>query len=119
MTAPETLFDLPGAPSPGPLVTFTTPRNDQALLQRCPKCTAFVLRAFVEALDIRADPTPLDPGAELAALSRGLLTLDAESTRYPPGYRLAYRNASRIAAGRRHIVLAQHQCRTPTEGNKK
>lgn len=64
----------------------------------------------VAAVDVRADPTPLDPVAEILARLDGRLTwcLDTHPHR---GDRIRWRNRWHIAAGPcPHTVIADHQC---------
>ncbi|MFD9905608.1 hypothetical protein [Streptomyces sp. NPDC059063] len=87
----------------------------------CLRCGATTLVARtpdrVAALDIRADPTPLDPVAEILARLDGRLTwclIEHEHV----GRRLRWRDPWHIAAGRcPHTVIADHRCRPqPVQG---
>lgn len=77
----------------------------------CARCGAPVIRARagrVAALDVAADPTPLDPAAELSALLDGRLTWHLTDTG-----RVTWRDQFHISAGAaRHLVLADHRCPT-------
>jgi hypothetical protein len=85
----------------------------------CPRCGAPILRARagrIAALDVRADPTPLNPAAEILALLDNRLTWCLVES--PFGTRIRHRNRWHIAAGRcTHTVVADHQCPPePTQG---
>jgi hypothetical protein len=82
--------------------------------QPCPRCGADTLTARtpdrVCAVDVRADPTPLDAVAEILARLDGRLTwclVQHEHT----GDRIRWRDRWHIAAGHcPHTVVADHQC---------
>lgn len=105
----------PAKKPPPPWLDLTTPRSDRARTQQCPRCRSPVLRALVghvAGLDIRADPLPLDPAAELAAMLAGRLTFCLNLRAWAPP-RLLTRGHEHIAAGRcAHTVIAEHQCAT-------
>ncbi|MFF3324926.1 hypothetical protein [Streptomyces sp. NPDC002889] len=96
---------------------FSSPMSDRPRTQLCPWCKAPILRALVghvAAVQVRADPRPLDLQQELAARLQGRLTycLRLHPLLRP---RLLHRGPEHIRAGRcTHIVVADHQCtRTP------
>lgn len=78
----------------------------------CTRCGATLLCARagrVAALDVRADPTPLDPTAEILALLDGRLTWCLVES--PFGARIRHRDRWHIAGGRcTHTVIADHRC---------
>ncbi|MFJ4712690.1 hypothetical protein [Streptomyces sp. NPDC088785] len=87
----------------------------------CPRCGADTVAARtpdrVAAVDVRADPTPLDPVAEILARLDGRLTW-CLTTGEHTGDRIRWRGTEHIAAGRcTHTVLADHRCRPrPVQG---
>jgi hypothetical protein len=92
------------------------PTSDRARVQKCPQCGQAVIRALVgriAALDIRADPQPLDLASELAARLAGRLTFCLSIRPHLPP-RLLDRHRWHIAAGTcTHTVVASHQCPGP------
>lgn len=92
---------------------LSSPLNDRPRTQLCPWCQQPILRALVghvAALDVRADPKPLNPEQELTARLAGRLTycLRLHPILRP---RLITRGPDHIRAGRcTHIVIADHQC---------
>lgn len=88
---------------------------EQPRLRPCPRCGADTLTARTPdraaAIDVRADPTPLDPVAEILARLAGHLTwclVDREHI----AARIRWRTNEHIAAGRcTHTVIADHQCK--------
>ncbi|MDR3082316.1 MAG: hypothetical protein LBV60_15565 [Streptomyces sp.] len=81
----------------------------------CPRCGADTLCARtpdrVAAVDVRADPTPLDPVAEILARLDGRLTWCLSRGEHT-GDRIHWRDRWHIAAGRcSHTVIADHRCR--------
>lgn len=89
------------------------PTTDHARLARCRSCGAQVIRALVgsfAAVDVRADPAPLDPLAEIAARLSGRLTY-CLSIRPHLKPRLLGRDPWHIAGGRcTHYVVTDHRC---------
>jgi hypothetical protein len=80
----------------------------------CPRCGADTLTARtpdrVAAVDVRADPTPLDPTGEILARLDGRLTWCLTGGGHVPA-RLRWRGTEHIAAGRcTHTVVADHVC---------
>lgn len=110
MTAPR---------KPPPWLDLSEPRSDRAREQRCPRCKRPVIRALVgrvAALDVRADPTPLDPLAEIRARLDGRTTWCLVRRPHTEP-RLWWRDVEHIRAGHcTHEVLADHRCpdRRPT-----
>ncbi len=89
--------------------TAVTPR-----LRPCPRCGADILTARtpdrVCAVDVRADPTPLDATAEILARLDGRLTWCLTGGAHTPA-RIRFRNRWHIAGGRcTHTVIADHIC---------
>ncbi|MET9517009.1 hypothetical protein [Streptomyces sp. NPDC002994] len=86
---------------------------DHARDTTCPRCGAPILTARagrIAALDVTADPQPLDTAAEILALLEGRLTWHlvegALGTR-----RITWRGTTHIRAGpARHPVLRDHHC---------
>lgn len=81
----------------------------------CPRCGADTLMARtpdrVAAVDVRADPTGLDPAAEILARLDGRLTW-CLATSELTGDRIRWRDRWHIAGGRcTHTVIADHRCR--------
>lgn len=89
------------------------PTSDRARTERCPRCRQPVIRALVghvAALDVRADPTPLDLAAELAARLDGRSAYCLSIQPYLPP-RLLHRDRWHIQSGRcEHLVIADHRC---------
>lgn len=89
------------------------PTTDRARVENCRTCTRPVIRALVGhigALDIRADPAPLDLAGELAARLAGRSTYCLSIRPHLPA-RLLERSRWHIAAGRcTHYVVAAHHC---------
>jgi hypothetical protein len=87
----------------------------------CPRCGADIITARtpdrVAAVDVRADPTPLDPAAELLARLDGRLTWCLVRGEHAPD-RIRWRGTDHITAGRcTHTVIADHRCRPhPVQG---
>lgn len=82
----------------------------------CPRCGADTLTARtpdrVAAVEVRADPTPLDPTGEILARLDGRLTWCLTGSALVPA-RIRWRNRWHIAAGCcPHTVIADHACRT-------
>ena len=82
--------------------------------QPCPRCGATTLTARtpdrVAAVDVRADPTPLDPTGEILARLDGRLTWCLTGSEHVPA-RLRWRDRWHIASGHcTHTVLADHVC---------
>lgn len=89
--------------------------SDTARIRRCPGCGARVLVGLddsVCAFRAVADPTPLDPLQELAAL---LLTRDTYRLHSAPKVRLRRRDRWQIAAlpAGVVVVLPEHSCGHP------
>ncbi|WP_069883482.1 hypothetical protein [Streptomyces luteocolor] len=102
---------------PPPWLDTSQPQNDRARTQLCPRCRQPILRALVghvAALDVRADPTPLDLAQEVAARLQGRTTYCLRVHPHLPA-RLIHRGPEHIRAGRcTHLVVADHHCpRTP------
>jgi hypothetical protein len=101
------------ARKPPAWLDLSEPRSDRARPQRCRRCGAPILRALaghIAALDVRADPTPLDPTAEILARLAGRLTWCLVETPHTPP-RICWRTPEHIAGGRcTHPVLADHTC---------
>lgn len=90
-------------------------RAETALHGPCPRCGADTITARtpdrVAAVDVRADPTPLDPTAEILARLDGRLTW-CLTTGEHTGDRIRWRDRWHIAAGHcTHTVIADHRCR--------
>jgi hypothetical protein len=103
----------PGRPKPTAAdhaqASAETPR-----VRPCPRCGADTLTARtpdrVCAVDVRADPTPLGPAAEILARLAGRLTWCLASGGHTPA-RIRWRGRWHIAGGRcTHTVIADHQC---------
>jgi hypothetical protein len=80
----------------------------------CPRCGTDTLTARtpdrVCAVDVRADPTPLDATAEILALLAGRSTWCLTGGDHAPA-RIRYRNRWHAAGGRcTHTVIADHVC---------
>ncbi|MGW4388232.1 hypothetical protein [Streptomyces sp. NPDC004685] len=88
---------------------------EQPRLRPCPRCGADTLNARtpdrVAAVEVHADPTPLDPVAEILARLAGRITwclVDHDHI----AARIRWRSTEHIAAGRcTHTVIADHQCK--------
>ncbi|MEU8717509.1 hypothetical protein [Streptomyces sp. NPDC048663] len=83
-------------------------------VQPCPRCGTDTLTARtpdrVCAVDVRADPTPLDATAEILARLAGRLTWCLVHGEHTPD-RIRWRDRWHIAAGRcTHTVIADHHC---------
>lgn len=78
----------------------------------CPRCGAPVLRARagrVAALDVTADPTPLDLASEIQARLGGRLTWRITTTALGV-QRLLWRDAITVPHARAGPVVADHRC---------
>ncbi|MFF2651493.1 hypothetical protein [Streptomyces sp. NPDC058045] len=89
-------------------------RVETARLTPCPRCGADTITARtpdrVAALDVRADPTPLDPVAEILARLDGRLTWCLTSGEHTTA-RIHWRSTEHIRAGHcTHTVIADHRC---------
>ncbi|MFJ8110458.1 hypothetical protein [Streptomyces sp. NPDC096132] len=87
---------------------------EQVREQPCPRCGAPTLTARtpdrVCAVDVRANPTPLDPTAEILARLAGRLTWCLTGGANIPA-RIRWRDRWHIAAGAcTHTVIADHHC---------
>ncbi|WP_394425504.1 hypothetical protein [Streptomyces sp. SGAir0957] len=87
--------------------------SDRTREGTCPRCHSPVLRARVgrvAALDVTADPTPLDPLGELLARLDGRLTWHL-TTSALGAQRITWRDQFHIRAGpAKHPVIADHRC---------
>lgn len=98
---------------PPPWIDTGTPLTDRPRAQQCPRCHQPILRALVghvAALDVRADPFPLNQAQELAARLQGRMTycLRLHPVLAP---RLLNRSPEHIRSGNcRHLVVADHHC---------
>ncbi|MET8297426.1 hypothetical protein ABZW02_25710 [Streptomyces sp. NPDC005180] len=84
---------------------------DTARPGHCPRCGAPVLRARagrVAALDVTADPTPVDLAGEIQARLDGRLTWRLITTRLGAG-RIVWRDLAEVPH-HRHPVLRDHRC---------
>ncbi|MGH3099298.1 MAG: hypothetical protein ACRDMV_25235 [Streptosporangiales bacterium] len=79
-------------------------------VETCPRCDATVLHAHTGGVDTRVDPEHLNANNELTALLQSRMTFDLIQDGYPPRFYLEWRDADRIQAGRKHIVVARHTC---------
>jgi hypothetical protein len=82
-----------------------------ARLRRCARCQAPILAgldATMAAVAVRADPTPLTPLGEAAALLGGRATFDLSDV--AGRKELTYRYCDQISGLRRYPVLAAHEC---------
>ncbi|MGX9921761.1 hypothetical protein ACWIG4_18125 [Streptomyces sp. NPDC002248] len=78
----------------------------------CPRCGAPVLTGRagrVAALDVVADPTPLAPAAEVAALLEGRQTWCVTTSPYS-GARVLWRDRWHASAPCPHRVVRDHRC---------
>jgi hypothetical protein len=86
---------------------------DHARTTQCPGCHAPVLTARagrVAALDVVADPQPLDPSAEILALLEGRLTWHLVTSALGT-QRITWRGLTHIRHGpARHPVIRDHRC---------
>lgn len=100
---------------PKPTVADHAQASAEQVRQRpCPRCGADTLTARtpdrVAAVTVRADPTPLDPAAEILARLAGRLTWCLTDGTHTPA-RIRWRNRWHIAAGHcTHTVIADHEC---------
>jgi hypothetical protein len=100
-----------------PRPTAATHAEEHATTARtvpCPRCGADTLTARtpdrVCAVEVRADPTPLDPTAEILARLTGRLTWCLTGGTHTPA-RIRWRDRWHIAAGTcTHTVIADHHC---------
>jgi ribosomal protein S27AE len=101
---------------PRPTVADHADASAQTVRTRpCPRCGADTLTARtpdrVCAVDVRADPTPLDLTAEILARLDGRLTWCLTDGDHIPAH-IRWRDRWHIAAGRcTHTVIADHHCR--------
>lgn len=89
-------------------------RAETATHTPCPRCGADTITARtpdrVAAVDVRADPAPLDPVAEILARLEGRLTW-CLTQGAQTGDRIRWRDRWHIAGGRcTHTVIADHRC---------
>ncbi|MBZ6250525.1 hypothetical protein KVH27_19355 [Streptomyces olivaceus] len=94
--------------------------SDRTRVTTCPRCHSPVLQAragHVAALDVTADPEPINPVEEIIARLEGRLTWHLVSTTYTPP-RITWRHSLHIQAGpAKHPVLRDHRCPPqPTQG---
>ncbi|QDN57348.1 hypothetical protein [Streptomyces sp. S1D4-20] len=86
---------------------------DHARPGTCTRCGAPVLRARagrIAALDVIADPEPIDPHEELLARISGRLTWHL-TTNALGAQRITWRDQFHIRAGpAKHPVIADHHC---------
>lgn len=98
---------------PPPWIDLSTPLTDRARTQLCPRCRQPILRALVghvAALDVRADPQPLNTVEELKARLQGRWTYCLRVHPVLPA-RLLHRGPEHIRGGRcTHLVVADHHC---------
>jgi hypothetical protein len=80
-------------------------------LGTCPRCHAIILAGHNGGIFALVDPKPLDQRAETLALLSGRNTYDLITEGMPPRLYVEWRSALRIAARRRHPVVASHPCR--------
>lgn len=103
---------VPRKPPPSWL-DLSIPTSDRPRPQLCPWCRTPILRALVgavAAVQVRADPKPLDLHQELAARLQGRFTYCLRLHHFLQP-RLIHRGAEHIRAGRcTHIVVADHCC---------
>lgn len=76
----------------------------------CPRCGRHMLSGFSEGCWVRADPAPLDPAQELAAIQAGRSTYDLQPLGLPRRPYLWHRTSFRILGARKWMVLAEHVC---------
>ena len=99
--------------NPPSWIDTTSPQTDRPRTGQCPWCRQPILRALVghlAALQVRADPFPLNPAQELAARLQGRTTycLRLHPVLKP---RLINRSPEHIRGGLcRHLVVADHLC---------
>lgn len=86
---------------------------DHAKPGTCPRCSAPVLRARagrIAALDVIADPDPIDTNAEILARVAGRLTWHLTTSALGV-QRITWRDQFHIRAGpAKHPVIADHHC---------
>lgn len=87
-----------------------------AVIQRCPKCRALVLRgldADLAALLVICDATEIDTRGELVALALGLRTYmltRSTNSSGKTGWNIDPRLPAAILAGQRTALVATHRC---------
>jgi hypothetical protein len=81
-----------------------------ACLQPCPACQRHTLACVSGGLPIRANPEQLTVNQEIAARLQGKETYDVITWGLPRKLYLEYRDLTRIKAGRKHPVVAEHPC---------
>lgn len=79
-------------------------------LDACRRCGRPILAGYSEGVFVRADPAPVDPAGELAAIQAGLATYDLQPLGLPRRPYLWQRTSFRILGKRKWQVLAQHVC---------
>jgi len=85
----------------------------KAKARECRHCRSWILTgldADLAAIEVQADPHPLSPDGEVAALLDDRHTYDLEEHRL---YRRYHWNIAGRPAGERHRVLADHRCGAP------
>ncbi|MFF4834057.1 hypothetical protein [Streptomyces sp. NPDC001315] len=108
------------ATRPAWLTELINERSDHAKPGTCTRCHAPVLRARagrIAALDVVADPQPLDAVEELLARLEGRLTWHLVTNRFGT-QRITWRDQFHIRAGpAKHPVIGDHHCPPhPTQG---
>lgn len=100
------------------LTELINERSDHARTTTCTHCGAPVLRARagrVAALDVVADPEPIDAATEILARLEGRLTWRLTTTALG-GQRILWRNPGFVPHAK-YPVIADHRCPPqPTQG---
>lgn len=78
--------------------------------QPCPHCGRHTITAWCGGVRTRCDPEPLTINQEIAALLTGRQTYDVMIWGLPRRMNLAWRDITRIRAGRKYAIIATHKC---------
>lgn len=84
--------------------------GEAAAIHACPSCRRHTLLASDGGLAVRADLEHLSVNGEITALIQNRATFDVLIYGLPRRMHLEFRDLDRIRAGRRHPVIADHQC---------
>jgi hypothetical protein len=84
-----------------------------AQLTKCRTCGRHILAAITSGLTVAVNPESLSVNAEIAARIQGRIIFDVLVHGLPRRMYLEYRDLGRVRAGRKHAVVAEHECPGP------
>ncbi len=79
----------------------------------CTRCGRHILAAISSGITIAANPQSLTVNEEIAARLTGRIIFDIIVYGLPRRMYLEYRDLGRVRAGRKHAVVAAHECPGP------